>query len=127
MYGIEESSHYGRHMKRNVSLFIALTAAFVIMATQLAFVQDKTPVKVTGSQVVTGVVIVHVQQEKKSLDLQCNQGVSTCKALQSGSYLMLELPPNYGMYDCKNVEMYQGDKDKPDEAEKVGSYCLVEK
>jgi hypothetical protein len=31
------------------------------------------------------------------------------------------------MYDCKNVEMYQGDKDKPDEAEKVGSYCLVEK
>jgi hypothetical protein len=114
-------------MKRNVSLFIALTAAFVIMATQLAFVQDKAPVKVTGSQVVTGVVIVHVQKDKKTLDLQCNQGVSSCKALQSGSYLMLELPPNYGMYDCKNVEMYQGDPDKPDDAEKVGSYCLVEK
>jgi len=114
-------------MKRIVSLFAMLTAAFVILATAQALAQDKTPVKVKSSEVVTGVVIVHVQKEGKSLDLQCNAGGGTCKALQSGNYLMVELPKNYGMYDCKNVEMYRGDQDKPEAAEKIGDYCLVEK
>jgi hypothetical protein len=39
---------------------------------------------------------------------------------------MVELPENHGMYDCKNVEMYQGSQDKPEAGEKVGDYCLVE-
>jgi hypothetical protein len=112
---------------KTVSLFAVLTAAFVILATQQAFVQEKTPVKVKSSEVVTGVVIVHVQKGGKSLDLQCNEGASTCKALRSGDYLMVQLPENYGMYDCKNVEMYRGDQDKSEAAEKVGEYCLVEK
>jgi hypothetical protein len=114
-------------MKRTVSLLAALTAAFVILAAAQAFAQDKTPVKVKNSVVVTGVVIVHVEKAGKPLELQCNEGATTCKTLQSGNYLMLELPENHGMYDCKNVEMYKGDQDKPDEAEKVGDYCLIEK
>jgi len=114
-------------MKRTVSLFAVLTAAFVILATQPAFVQDKTPVKVKSSEVVTGVVIVHIQKDGKPRELQCNEGAGFCKALQSGSYLMVELPKNYGMYDCKNVEMYRGDQDKPEAAEKIGAYCLIEK
>jgi hypothetical protein len=40
---------------------------------------------------------------------------------------MVELPQNYGMYDCKNVEIYQGDQDKPEAAEKIAAYCQVEK
>ena len=114
-------------MKRTVSLFAVLTAAFVILVTQQAFVQERTPVKVTSSEVVTGVVIVHVQKDAKTLELQCNQGVSGCKALPSGNYLMVELPKNYGMYDCKNVEIYRGDQAKPDAAEQIGNYCLIVK
>ncbi|MGA2204998.1 MAG: hypothetical protein ABSG40_23930 [Terriglobales bacterium] len=114
-------------MKRIVSLFAVLTAAFVILATAQALAQDKTPVKVKSSEVVTGVVIVHVQKGAKSLDLQCNQGASSCKSLPSGNYLMVELPENTGMYDCKNVEMYRGDQAKPDDAEKLGDYCLMDK
>jgi len=114
-------------MKRAVSLFAVLTAAFVILASQPAFSQERKPVKVKSSEVVTGVVIVHVQKDGKSLDLQCNEGVGSCKALPSGNYLMLELPKNFGMYDCKNVEMYRGDQDKPNADEKIGEYCLVEK
>jgi len=110
-------------MKRTISLFALLTVAFIILATAQALAQDKTPVKVKSSEVVTGVVIVHIQKEGKSLDLQCNQGAGTCKALQSGNYQMLELPKNYGMYDCRNVEMYQ---DKSGAAVKIGDYCLVE-
>lgn len=97
-----------------------------MLITQPGFAQQKAAVKVKNSEVVTGVVIVHVQKDGKSLDLQCNEGAINCKPLPSGSYLMVELPKNYGMYDCKNVDIYQGDQDKPD-AEKIGSYCLVEK
>ena len=114
-------------MKRIVSLFTVLTVAFVMLGTATAFAQEMTPVKVKGSVVVTGVVIVHIQKDGKPLDLQCNEGASSCKALQSGNYLMSELPPNHGLYDCKNVEIYQGDKDKPEAAERVGAYCLMEK
>jgi hypothetical protein len=114
-------------MKRTVSLFGVLTAAFVILAAQAALGQEKMPVKVKSSVVVTGVVIVHVQKDGKALELQCNEGMGSCKALPSGSYLMVELPKNYGMYDCKNIEIYRGDQDKPDAAEKIGDYCLVEK
>jgi hypothetical protein len=114
-------------MKRTVFLLAVLTVAFAILATQPAFAQEKMPVKVKSSEVVTGVVIVHVQKNGKPLELQCNEGATTCKALPSGNYLMVQLPENYGMYDCKNVEMYRGDQDKPEAAEKIGAYCLVEK
>lgn len=113
-------------MKKTVFLFAVLIAAFVISTAHQAFAQEKTPVKVKGSEVVTGVVIVHVEKDAKSLDLQCNEGAGTCKALANGNYLMVELPENHGMYDCKNVEMYRGDQDKPDAARKIGEYCLVE-
>ena len=113
-------------MKRIVSLFAVLTTAFVILASEQGFAQEKTPVKVKGSVVVTGVVIVHVLKDGKPLDLQCNDGASGCKALSSGDYLMLQLPENHGMYDCKNVEMYRPDQNK-EEDEAIASYCLVEK
>ena len=113
-------------MKRIVFLLAVLTVAFAIPATQPAFAQEKTPVKVKSSEVVTGVVIVHVQKDGKSLELQCNEGVPTCKALPGGNYLLVELPKNYGMYDCKNVEIYQGNQDKPEAGEMAGAYCLVE-
>jgi len=113
-------------MKRTVSLLVVLLAVFVILTANWALGQEKVPVKVKSSEVVTGVVIVHVQKDAKAFDLQCNEGAGGCKALQTGNYLMVELPKGYGMYDCKNVEMYRGDADKPDTAQKVGEYCLME-
>jgi hypothetical protein len=114
-------------MKRTVSLLIVFTAAFLILAAEQAFAQDKTPVKVKSSVVVNGVVVVHVLKDGKPLDLQCNEGATTCKVLPSGSYRMMQLPENHGMYDCKNVEMYRADQSKPEEEdEAIGAYCLVE-
>ncbi|MGA7558443.1 MAG: hypothetical protein WBW01_02240 [Terriglobales bacterium] len=114
-------------MKRTISLLTLLMAVFVILFCARALAQDKTPVKVKSSEVVTGVVIVHVQKGGETLELQCNQGAGSCKTLASGYYLMVELPKNYGMYDCNNVEIYKGDADKPEAAELVGAYCLMEK
>ncbi len=114
-------------MKRHFCVFAVLTAVFLVLATGQAFAQEKTPVKVKSSVVVTGVVIVHIQKDAKSLELQCNEGAGYCKVLQSGNYVMVELPKNYGLYDCKNVEIYAADPDKADATEKVGAYCLIEK
>ena len=113
-------------MKRHVGLFAVFATAFLIVATGRAFAQERTVVKVKGSEVVTGVVIVHVQKDAKLLELQCNDGAGYCKALQGGTYVMVELPKNYGLYDCKNVEIYKVDKDKPESGEKIGAYCLVD-
>ncbi|MFY9644445.1 MAG: hypothetical protein WAK29_04655 [Terriglobales bacterium] len=115
-------------MKRTIFLLVMLLAGFVLCAADQTFAQEGTPVKVKvkSSEVVTGVVIIHVQKDDGSIDLQCNQGAGTCKTLPSGSYLMIVLPENRGMYDCKNVEMYRGDQEKPDAARKVGDYCMSE-
>jgi len=113
-------------MKKTVSLFAILAAAFIMLTTERGFAQEKTPVKVKDSVVVTGVVIVHVLKNGKPLELQCNEGATSCKVLPGGDYLMLQLPENHGLYDCKNVEMYRPDQDKPED-EAIGSYCLIEK
>ena len=114
-------------MKQTVSLFAVMTAVFIFLAAGHAFAQEKTSVTVKSSEIVTGVVIVHIQKEALPLDLQCNEGAGKCKTLAGGSYLMVELPKGVGMYDCQNVEIYRGDRDKPDAAQKVGEYCLIEK
>ncbi len=114
-------------MKKTVILAVALAALSWIIATGQAFAQERTTVKVTGSEVVTGVVVVDILKDGKPLKLQCNHGAANCKPLKSGGYVMVELPKNYGMYDCKNVEIYREDKGKPEGAELLGNYCLVEK
>jgi len=113
-------------MEKTLTLFAMGLIAFILLGSQRAVSQERVAVKVKGSEVVTGVVIVHVQKDGKSLDLQCNEGSTSCKPLTSGSYMMVELPKNYGMYDCKNVEIYQGSQDKPEAAQKLGAYCIVE-
>jgi hypothetical protein len=111
-------------MKTTSYLFALLIVILVISTAALA--QVRMPVKVKNSEVVTGVVIVHVLKNARSLDLQCNEGAGDCKVLPSGDYLMVELPENYGMYDCQNVEIYRGDQRQPESAQKIGEYCLVE-
>jgi hypothetical protein len=108
-------------------LLIAVTALLVLASTEKVFAQERTPVKVKSSQVVTGVVVVDVVKDGKTFELQCNQGASECNVLKTGGYVMVELPKNYGMYDCKNVEIYREDKDKPEGTERLGRYCLIEK
>ena len=113
-------------MKKIFCLLALFTISLALMASQQQGEDEKTAVKVKSSEIVTGVVILHVQKGVRSLDLQCNEGTFSCAALATGNYLMVQLPKNRGMYDCQNVEMYRGDPDKPEAAEKVGAYCLVE-
>jgi hypothetical protein len=114
-------------MRRNVTLSAVLIALLVLVAAP-AVTQERTPVKVNRSVVVTGVVIVDIlKTTAKKAQLQCNQGSPGCKELKVGNYLMAELPENTGAYDCKNVEIYEEGKQDDDQAEPLGNYCLIEK
>jgi hypothetical protein len=115
-------------MKREISLFLLL-ALFLLRSAVEVSAQDKSYITVTGNQLNNGVVILDVVKAGKAYRLQCNQGAPGCTTLSAGKYLMVELPENFGMYECKDVEVYpepvvnpEKDKDK-----KLGEYCLIAK
>ncbi len=97
-----------------------------------AMAQDKSAITVKNSATNNGVIIITAiqpataDQAKRSLELHCNKGASACKAPESGDYLMVRLPANWGMYDCANVDLYPTAAD-PATAQKIGEYCLEEK
>jgi hypothetical protein len=113
-------------MKKELSLFLLLGLFFSFGVVKV-WAQSNSPITVKGSDVNNGVVIVDVLKEAKAYRLQCNQGAPACTNLKAGKYLMAELPPNYGMYDCNDVEIYpESVVDPGKEADKkLGEYCLV--
>ena len=94
--------------------------------------QDNATITVKNSETNNGVVIITAiqaptgDQAKLSLELHCNKGASACKAPEPGTYLMVRLPKNWGMYDCQNVDLYPTSAD-PATAQKIGEYCLSER
>jgi len=104
----------------------------VLMLGATLVAQEKSTITVKGSELNNGVVIVMAVQpaisgqSRVSLELHCNKGAGSCKAPQPGSYLMVRLPKNWGMYDCSNVDLYPSSAD-PATSEKIGEYCLIEK
>ena len=86
--------------------------------------QTMSKITVTGSEVITGVVIVHLQWQGQGYELQCNQNISSCRSLKKGDYTMVELPKNFGIYECRGVEVYP-QSTEPVKGAKLGEYCLV--
>jgi hypothetical protein len=73
-----------------------------------------------------------VLKANTAYQLQCNEGAVGCTNLKNGNYLMVELPKNFGMYECRDVEVYPQsagtpDGAPPDKGKKLGEYCLREK
>ncbi len=98
----------------------------IFLATVPLFAVDKSSVTVKHSSTSNGVVLVSITEEGKTLELQCTQSAPSCKAPQPGTYWMVRLPKNWGMYDCANVDLYAQSED-PEQGEKTGEYCLNEK
>jgi len=126
-------------MKRTLGA-LSLLAALIMMGlatTRLVAqddteIQNRSQIKVKTTQVAGGVVFVDILVGTKKSELQCNDGQPTCKSLKAGTYWMVVLPKNFGMYDCQNVEIYPGDKtpgekDNLDPADRIGAYCQIEK
>jgi hypothetical protein len=110
-------------MKRAIILLV-LAFATQVMA------QDKSTITVKNSETSNGVVIINAigtgDNVKVSMELHCNKGATACKAPEAGTYLMVKLPKNWGMYDCQNVDLYPTSAN-PDTDQKIGEYCLDQK
>jgi len=111
---------------RNWSVFL-LVMAISLLGSGKALAEGKSAITVKGTELNNGVVIVDVVKDGKGYDLQCNQGASGCATLKSGKYLMVELPKNTGMYECRDVEVYADTEAGVDASKKLGEYCLTEK
>lgn len=112
------------------SLFIVLWFGLSITGQMMG--QEKSTITIKGSEVNNGVVIVTgrqvatPQQAAASFALHCNKGMAGCQVVEAGTYLMVRLPKNWGMYDCANVDLYPTTAD-PESSQKIGEYCLIEK
>jgi hypothetical protein len=118
-------------MKRIVVLLF-LVALFCGFVTAPSSAQEKSRITVRGSELNNGVLLVDILKANKAYQLQCNQGASGCTNLKSGNYMMVELPKNFGMYECHDIELYPEsaaapDTSAPDKDKKLGEYCLIEK
>jgi hypothetical protein len=107
-------------MKQSIVLFLLFCAAPL-------FAQDKSLITVKGTTVSNGVVIVNINESGKPFELQCNKSAPRCTALQAGSYWMVRLPKNHGLYDCANVDLYAQSGDTEGQDDVLGEYCINEK
>ncbi len=113
-------------MKRGVIFFFVV--ALLVFGASSAWAQEKSAITVKGTELSNGVVIVDVLKAGKAVELQCNQGLPSCNPLKSGKYQMIELPPNSGMYDCRDVEVYNDPAVNPEAGDKkLGEYCMTVK
>jgi hypothetical protein len=77
----------------------------LLFASLVAFGQEKSQITVKGGTTSSnGVVIITVEEGNKMLELQCNQRAPDCTIPRAGSYVMVRLPKNRGLYDCADVE-----------------------
>jgi len=114
-------------MKTRILLPVAGIILLFLCSAMKASAQEKFSITVKGSVVSNGVVVVDVLKGTKGYDLQCNQGAPSCVQLKKGKYDMLALPPNSGMYDCKDVQVFAEGADTDDSDKKLGEYCLTDK
>jgi hypothetical protein len=110
-------------MNKGIILFLLL-ALFLLLGTVSVSAQENSQITVTGSGLNNGVVIL---KASKAYQLQCNQGAPGCATLKNGNYQMVELPKNFGMYECRDVEIYPESAVTSDKDKKLGEYCLVER
>jgi hypothetical protein len=110
---------------------ILLVGLFGLLAAMQLMAQDKSIITVKGREVNNGVVILTVHQTAtpqvaESFTLHCNKDMADCAVLEPGTYLMVRLPKNWGMYECANVDVYASTAD-PATSQKIGEYCLIQK
>ncbi len=103
-----------------------LLLALSFLAASAAYAQERSVITVKNSTVSGDAIIVTVQIEGETHDLQCSKSVLLCKAPEPGKYVMVRLPKNRGIYECANVDLYR-ESDDNEPATKVGQYCLLGK
>ena len=109
---------------KKVAIFLSLLALFRVLGVLDASAQEKFSITVKASELNSGVVILQIAKAGTDYQLQCNQGAPGCVSLKSGKYQMVELPKGFGMYECRDVEVYPepnaGSSPAPDKDARLG-------
>ncbi len=115
-------------MRKEFSLFLPLALLLFFGGLEVS-AQNKSVITVRGSELNSGVLILDIVKAEKPYRLQCNSGAPLCTTLKNGNYVLFELPENFGMYDCKCVDVYPESTVDPqkEKEKKLGEYCLIEK
>ena len=101
-----------------------LLVCLLLMTAVQAWAQDnKTKVTVKSTEKNNGVIIVTINDGKKSVDLNCNDGFPSCAVPKAGEYWMVKLPKNRGVYDCQCVDLFPVTAN-PESDDKLGEYCM---
>ena len=100
---------------------------FVLLVAMQMWALDKALITVKDGSVNNGVVIVNIRDAVKFYELQCNKSVPDCRVPEPGTYWMVRLPKNHGMYECANVDLYPQSVDPESHDKLLGEYCLIEK
>jgi len=114
-------------MKKAAVLFLVLTLFPLVTAAQV-LAQETSSITVKGNQLSNGVVVLDIVKSGKAYQLQCNQSAPGCAVLNNGNYQMVELPKNFGMYECRDVEVFaeSAGPTGPEKGKRLGEYCLQE-
>jgi hypothetical protein len=96
---------------------------FVLLCSTMLWAQDKTQVTVKTAENVSGIILVTATENGKRIEFQCTAQQAWCTALKPGTYQLVRLPKNHGMYDCQNVDLFSSAADV-DNDQKLGEYCL---
>ena len=97
-----------------------------------ASTQNQSIITVRGKHLGDGVVVLQAANNGQRYRLLCNENMPACSALKNGRYVVVELPKNFRMYECKDVEVYPESAGTPngsvdmDKSKKLGEFCLEE-
>jgi hypothetical protein len=112
---------------KSIPRIIAVTSIVLLFGAVSVRAQEKELITVKSAEVNNGVVLITAQGEKAPIELQCNKDYLSCTALKPGTYLMVRLPKNHGLYECSNVTVYARGQSPDSAGEALGSYCIAEK
>ncbi len=113
-------------MKKEIILILLLVLLLLFMPVKLS-AQEMSTITVKGNELNNGVIILDITRAGRGYELQCNEGFAGCVRLKEGKYVMVELPKNHGIYDCKVVLVYPESTKAPETEERLGEYCLIAK
>ncbi len=111
-------------MRRVTSLFFLV---LLVLSACVLLSQEKSLITIQGNSVHNGLRVLDVVKDGKVYKLTCNEGVLSCTALKNGQYQIVQLPKNFGLYDCQDVRLYSESAADTDQAAVLGQYCLEEK
>lgn len=105
-----------------VVLHYSLSVLLVLFATIEAHAQMRSRIAVQGEELNNDLLVMNIERDGTICQLTCKRGAPSCSTLNNGRHQMVELPENFGAYDCKDdVEVYAEIVNDPQRTEDSGN------